>query len=81
MSVWMDYLFGCAHRKTSFPITHRRETVAGRQQPGVPQATYIVCLDCGKEFPYSWEKMKFLRGAAKGAMAMGAAAGSASPRG
>jgi hypothetical protein len=20
--------------------------------------TYIVCLDCGKEFPYDWQKMK-----------------------
>jgi hypothetical protein len=20
--------------------------------------TYVVCLDCGKEFPYSWQEMK-----------------------
>lgn len=20
--------------------------------------TYIVCLDCGKEFPYDWQRMK-----------------------
>jgi hypothetical protein len=22
--------------------------------------TYVVCLDCGKEFPYDWEQMKMV---------------------
>ncbi len=25
--------------------------------------TYVVCLDCGKEFPYDWSKMKVLSAA------------------
>jgi hypothetical protein len=23
--------------------------------------TYVVCLDCGKEFPYDWAEMKMVR--------------------
>jgi predicted transcriptional regulator len=23
--------------------------------------TYVVCLDCGKEFPYDWKSMKMVR--------------------
>jgi hypothetical protein len=23
--------------------------------------TYVVCLDCGKEFPYDWKTMKMVR--------------------
>jgi len=23
-------------------------------------ATYVVCLDCGKEFPYDWQQMKVI---------------------
>jgi hypothetical protein len=23
--------------------------------------TYVVCLDCGKEFPYDWKAMKVIR--------------------
>ncbi|HET9742748.1 MAG TPA: hypothetical protein VFQ00_08365 [Terriglobales bacterium] len=22
--------------------------------------TYVVCLDCGKEFPYDWQEMKLV---------------------
>ena len=65
MSLWLDFLFGCRHQKTGLPITQRRKTATGTQQSGSPRVTYVVCLDCGKEFPYSWEKMKFLRGEAK----------------
>ena len=35
---------------------------------GVPPETYVVCLECGKEFPYSWEEMKVLRGEEKEAV-------------
>ena len=28
----------------------------GRARTG----TYVVCLDCGKEFPYDWNAMKVL---------------------
>ena len=65
MSLWLDFLFGCTHQSTSLPITRRRKTAAGSQRSDAPRETYVVCLDCGKEFPYSWEEMKFLRGGAK----------------
>jgi hypothetical protein len=55
-----DMLFGCWHRRYSFPITTR----AGRQRPeaAAVTGTYVVCLDCGKEFPYDWQRMKVVSG-------------------
>jgi hypothetical protein len=49
-------LFGCAHRHCTFPITARKPGALpeGKQRGD----TYIVCLDCGKEFPYDWQQMK-----------------------
>ena len=53
-----DMLFGCTHANYSFPITakgtHRNIAAA------IPTGTYVVCLDCGKEFAYDWEAMKVL---------------------
>jgi len=40
----INFLFGCWHQNTS-----RAFTVSGE--------TYVVCLDCGRELPYSLEKM------------------------
>jgi hypothetical protein len=40
---------GCSHRKTTFPLT---DSKSARKR------TYVVCLDCGKEFDYSWNQMK-----------------------
>lgn len=52
----LDALFGCWHKNCSFPITskssQRRSEAAG------VTGTYVVCLDCGKEFPYDWREMK-----------------------
>jgi hypothetical protein len=52
----VDILFGCWHRNYGFPIT----TPAGKRRTGaaIPTGTYVVCLDCGKEFPYDWSEMK-----------------------
>ncbi len=53
-----DMLFGCTHANYSFPITakgtHRNIAAA------IPTGTYVVCLDCGKEFAYDWEAMKVM---------------------
>ena len=57
MLQFVSSLFGCAHRRCTFPITARnsaRASLAGKPSAG----TYIVCLDCGKEFAYDWQKMK-----------------------
>jgi hypothetical protein len=53
-----DSIFGCWHSHYSFPITVRRG--ARRNAAGSPRGTYVVCLDCGKEFPYDWNEMKIL---------------------
>jgi hypothetical protein len=50
MLSFVDALFGCAHRNYTFP---RTATIQGTDLN-----TYIVCLDCGKEFPYDWQQMK-----------------------
>jgi len=58
MSKIVDALFGCPHKRCTFPIT------AKSRQPRVDgpmtAATYIVCLDCGKEFGYDWQKMNVI---------------------
>ncbi len=52
----VDALFGCWHKNYSFPITTRR---GQRRSPAAAvTGTYVVCLDCGKEFPYDWHEMK-----------------------
>jgi hypothetical protein len=52
----LDALFGCWHKRMSFPITSRR----GQRRTGAAAATgtYVVCLDCGKEFAYDWQTMR-----------------------
>ena len=52
-----DYLYGCSHRRTTFPIT-LRATVAGDGQPRTEGETYIVCLDCGRHLSYDWAAMR-----------------------
>ena len=49
-------VFGCWHKNYSFPITSK----TGRRQSRAASVTgtYVVCLDCGKEFPYDWQQMK-----------------------
>jgi len=51
----LDALFGCWHKSTTFPLTGRR---GGRRSGTSQRGTYIVCLDCGKEFAYDWKRMR-----------------------
>ena len=53
----VDLLFGCTHKNYSFPITARG---ARRTEAALATGTYVVCLDCGKEFAYDWHEMKML---------------------
>lgn len=54
-TIW-NLLFRCQHRRTTFPLTPARAKGA---DPNEKQAdTYVVCLDCGKQFIYDWEKMR-----------------------
>jgi predicted transcriptional regulator len=51
----LNALFGCWHRNYSFPRTVRQ---GARSAAASVTGTYVVCLDCGKEFPYDWKSMK-----------------------
>ena len=45
-------VFDCSHKRLTWPITPVRK-------PGVPSAeTYVVCLDCSKQFAYDWDHMR-----------------------
>ena len=52
-----NLLFGCNHRRTTFPMTPVRKKSAGGEN-ATPPETYVVCLDCGKQFLYDWENMR-----------------------
>jgi hypothetical protein len=55
-SIW-NALVGCRHRRTTFPFTPARAKTGG--VPSETHAeTYVVCLDCGKQFVYDWENMR-----------------------
>jgi hypothetical protein len=48
-------LFRCLHKRTTFPMTTRREQNRSQaEQNGM----YVVCLDCGTEFAYNWKEMR-----------------------
>jgi hypothetical protein len=50
---WLgEFLFGCSHDRTTFPLTRRVARSGERRQ------TYVACLDCGREFPYNWQEMR-----------------------
>lgn len=51
-----DALFGCLHKHCSFPITVKASTQHSNR--AATPSTYVVCLDCGKQFGYGWTKMK-----------------------
>ncbi len=53
----LNTLFGCSHHRTTFPLTPVRSN--GYSAPGATRnGTYVVCLDCGKEFAYNWDEMR-----------------------
>ena len=58
MTSMFDVLFGCWHKNYSFPITSRPGT--RRSRAASVTGTYVVCLDCGREFAYDWEQMKVI---------------------
>jgi hypothetical protein len=48
----MNLLFRCPHKRTTRPMTPVRK-------PGEPPPdTYVVCLECGKQFLYDLEEMR-----------------------
>jgi hypothetical protein len=55
-----DILTGCAHRRTTFPITLRAHATTDGPRIGTLE-TYIVCLSCGRHLAYDWSAMRVLR--------------------
>lgn len=53
-----DALFGCWHKRVSFPLSSRKGQ--RRSDAASMTGTYIVCLDCGKEFAYDWKTMRVI---------------------
>ena len=48
----LNLLFRCSHHRLTRPLT----PVSAK---GVPQGkTYVVCLDCGKQFTYDLQEMR-----------------------
>jgi hypothetical protein len=72
MATLLDMLFGCWHKNLSFPITKRPGQ--RRSQAATLTGTYVVCLDCGKEFAYDWREMKVVDAHAQRNKAMAAKA-------
>jgi hypothetical protein len=55
---FVDWLSGCAHPKTTFPITLRTRVSLGKQSTS---ETYVVCLQCGRHLAYDWATMRIVR--------------------
>lgn len=51
----VDWLFGCSHRRTTFPRTSRVAAGAGQ---AAKAETYVACLQCGRQIPYDWSSMR-----------------------
>ena len=48
----LNLLFRCAHRRLTRPVSPVSKV-------GVPhRGTYVVCLDCGKQFAYDLKEMR-----------------------
>ena len=54
----VNSLFGCSHRRTTFPLTPGRNSSTFHLSQASRSGTYVVCLDCGKEFSYDWNRMQ-----------------------
>ncbi len=54
MIALVNALFGCTHKRLTFPMTPR----SSRDQGEGDADTYVACLRCGREFPYDWNRMK-----------------------
>jgi len=53
---FLNTLFGCAHQRTTFPLTPARKSSGATVNNH--NGAYVVCLDCGKEFSYDWKEMR-----------------------
>jgi hypothetical protein len=54
----VDLLFGCWHKNLSFPVHVRQGQRASLAASRT--GTYVVCLDCGKEFVYDGQDTRIV---------------------
>ena len=54
----LNFLFGCSHQRTTFPLTPVRRSSGHPIPHSARFGTYVVCLDCGKELTYDWDEMR-----------------------
>ena len=54
----MNLLAGCSHKRTTFPLTQIADARCLPPSAETGSRTYVVCLDCGKEFSYNWREMR-----------------------
>ncbi len=73
---FIDLMFGCSHKRLGFPITVRGAN-RRRSQAASVTGTYVVCLECGKEFPYDWNQMKLVSPSSPAATTIAARSGRA----
>jgi hypothetical protein len=75
LRILLDLLMGCTHRRTTFPQTPVRKVgiVDVKSLDDMCRQTYVVCLDCGKEFGYDWEGMSVGKALERGGQEVGGA--------
>ena len=54
-------LFGCAHQRTTFPLTPGKKSAGVSTAGALRNGTYVTCLECGKELPYDWQTMRRIK--------------------
>jgi len=54
----LERVFGCSHKRTTFPISRAGSSAAAADPANL---AYVVCLECGTEFDYDWRAMKMGR--------------------
>jgi len=55
---FLNKMLGCSHNRTTFPLTPSRKNGVSQGPGAMRNGTYIVCLDCGREFAYNWSEMR-----------------------
>jgi hypothetical protein len=55
---FLNVIFGCSHQRITFPQTPVRKAAGYAASSSARRGTYVVCLDCGKEFDYDWSGMR-----------------------
>jgi hypothetical protein len=57
LNSFLESIFGCSHRTTTFPLTPTRNS-RGAASARSHRGSYVACLECGQEFGYDWQAMR-----------------------